>query len=75
VIVGVEWKTPFQFYFKSQAEVLAAELTESDPGQLYLLFVYQKGVWHYLRGTEKSPTREDWKLRPPQAQDAPTIEP
>ena len=63
VVLNVTWKTPFQLEFKSQGEALSAELTEDEPGQLYLLFVYHKGQWRYLRGTEKPPTSADWKPR------------
>ena len=63
VVLNMTWKTPFALEFKSQGEALSAELTEDEPGQLYLLFVYQQGKWRYLRGTEKPPTSADWKPR------------
>jgi hypothetical protein len=45
ILLGVEWRSPDQWVFKSKEEALAAELTGAESGHLYLLYVYQRGAW------------------------------
>jgi hypothetical protein len=68
IVVGVEWRSPDQSFFKSREEAKAAELTEAEAGHLYLLYVFQQGKWNYLRTIPRTPTRDDWKPRPKPAE-------